>query len=98
MIRQRCFICLAGMLLAALPAWGAYGPGERQPRRPPQEAYDACKGKIDGESVEVTTPRGGAMKAVCRMLNGELVAVPAQMQSPDGSQPVGTPPDGASPR
>lgn len=44
-------------------------------RKPPQEAYDACKGKSEGTSVEVSTPRG-TMKAVCKSMDGQMVAVP----------------------
>jgi len=44
-------------------------------RKPPQAAYDACKGKSEGTAVEVTTPRG-TMKAVCKSMDGQMVAVP----------------------
>lgn len=37
----------------------------------PQEAIEACKGKSEGATVEITTPRGDKIKATCK-----LVAVP----------------------
>jgi hypothetical protein len=40
---------------------------------PPPEALEACKGKKDGDTVQMTTPRGDKMSATCR-----LVAVPAR--------------------
>lgn len=47
--------------------------GER--RRPPQEAFDACKGKTEGASVTIATPHG-SFKAICRSFEGALLAVP----------------------
>ena len=49
-------------------------------RKPPQEAYDACKGKSEGTSVEVSTPRG-TMKAVCKSLKVPVDTVGALVQS-----------------
>ena len=52
------------------------GPGER--RGPPQEFFDACKGKAEGASVSARGPRGEEMRGTCRM-----VMVPSgPMQSP----------------
>ena len=48
-------------------------PGER--RRPPQEAFDICKDKSEGEAVELSTPNG-TIKAACKSIEGQLVAVP----------------------
>lgn len=80
---------VAFLLLVSLPAWGSLGPGERE-RRPPREAHIACQGKNEGDSVEVTTPRGNTLKAVCRKLNGELAAMPEKMQPPaEGEIPRG---------
>lgn len=47
--------------------------GER--RRPPQEAFDACKGKTEGTSVTISTAHG-SFKATCRIFEGSLAAVP----------------------
>jgi hypothetical protein len=40
---------------------------------PPPEALEACKGKKEGDAVQVKTPRGDKMSATCQM-----VAVPAR--------------------
>jgi len=43
---------------------------------PPQEALDACKGKKDGDSAQLRTPRGDTVSGVCR-----LVLVPADSKN-----------------
>jgi hypothetical protein len=40
---------------------------------PPPEALEACKGKKDGDTVQIKTPHGDKLSATCRM-----VAVPAR--------------------
>lgn len=78
------------LLAASLPAWGSVMPGGRQARRPPQEAYSACQGKNEGDSVTVTTPRGETLAAVCRKMDGHLVAMPEKIPTPpDGALPDG---------
>lgn len=62
------------MVWASSESQGSLSVGE--PRRPPREAFDACKDKSEGTKVVVTTPRGDTMNAICRSFNGELVAVP----------------------
>lgn len=44
----------------------AQPPQER--RGPPQEAFDACKGKKEGAAAEVASPRGDMIKGTCRMV------------------------------
>jgi hypothetical protein len=53
--------------LAAMPQGG---PHDRPPG-PPQDAFKACEGKGVGETVQIPTPRGETITAICR-----LVAVP----------------------
>lgn len=49
-------------------------PGQPQEHRgPPQQAFDACKGKKEGEPAQMKTPRGDAVAGTCRM-----VLVPAR--------------------
>ncbi len=57
---------------------------------PPPEAIEACKDKAEGTAVEITTPRGDKIKATCKQVNDQLVAVP------EGGFPgrKGTPPNG----
>jgi hypothetical protein len=50
--------------------------GRRGQMGPPTEAYEACKDKSEGDSVEITTPRGETLKAVCKQINGKLAAMP----------------------
>lgn len=49
---------------------------------PPQEALDACKGKKDGDSAQLRTPRGDSVTGVCR-----LVLVPAGDKNASQQQP-----------
>ena len=52
---------------------------------PPQEALDACKGKKDGDSAQMRTPRGDTVNGVCRlvMVPGDAKGAPPQ-QRKDG--------------
>jgi hypothetical protein len=47
-------------------------PPQGEHRGPPQAALDACKGKKDGDTVQVKRPDGETMSATCR-----LVALPS---------------------
>lgn len=63
--------------MVSVPVWASMeqpGPGDR--REPPQEAFDACKGKDEGSTVEMTTPNGSTIKATCKRFKDQLVAVP----------------------
>ncbi|WP_020414479.1 hypothetical protein ACJJIP_01865 [Microbulbifer sp. VTAC004] len=52
-----------------------------QPRKPPQEAFDACNEMSEGDSCTVETPRG-TLEGTCRIPPREeqLVCVPAKME------------------
>jgi len=67
------------LLLAMAPNLALAAPESRQQsgvhKKPPQEAIDACKGKSEGASVEIITPRG-KIKLTCRTLDGQLFGVP----------------------
>ena len=55
------------------------------PHGPPQEALDACKGKKDGDSAQMRTPRGDSVSGVCRlvMLPGDAKnAAPQRKDAP----------------
>ncbi len=71
-------IMLQLLLISLLPfsCWASVGPDCGRPPRPPQQAFDACQNKTSGAAVEMTTPDGKTIKAVCREMGGELVAVP----------------------
>ena len=64
-------------LLVTNSVWASTGLNERAGRHePPQEAIDVCKDKNEGAAVEIITARGDTIKAICRQINGQLVAVP----------------------
>ncbi|PKN16170.1 MAG: hypothetical protein CVU66_01995 [Deltaproteobacteria bacterium HGW-Deltaproteobacteria-23] len=87
-------------LLGGHSAWGAGPESGRTLRKPPQAAFDACKGKSAGDSVSITTPRGDTITAVCRQLDGQLVAMPDKMPAPPSGtssrDSSGTPPNGGN--
>jgi len=64
--------------------------GGRRPPEPPQQAIDACKEKSEGTAVEMTTPRGDTMQAVCKKIGDQLVAEPERGPgSENGGPPKG---------
>jgi hypothetical protein len=70
-------------------AWGGGGPqqGRFDRRGPPPEAVEACKNISEGDSVEVSTPRGDTIKATCKKINGELAALPDSLPPGMGDPP-----------
>ncbi|GAB2887881.1 hypothetical protein ACCI51_01625 [Microbulbifer echini] len=52
-----------------------------QPRKPPQEAFDACNGMSEGDACKVETPRG-TMEGTCRKppQQEQMLCVPAKME------------------
>ena len=83
-------ICLLSAIVPNV-AWAAYDsqnpPGDRS--QPPKEAFEACKGKSEGVAVEVTTPHG-KLKATCKKIEGQLVAVPeGALPPPSGTNSSG---------
>ena len=90
----RCATMMVALLTTAgivsVPAWGSVGPQEDAGGNgPPQAAIEACREKSEGAAVEITTPRGDTITAICQQVDGRLVAVP------DGGVPV--PGNGAPP-
>ena len=66
-------------ILAMIPAssWSNFGAdGDHRRPEPPQRAIDACLDKSEGASVEMADPQGDTMKAVCKKMGSQLVAVP----------------------
>ncbi|MES2130091.1 MAG: hypothetical protein V4463_22700 [Pseudomonadota bacterium] len=61
--------CAFALLFAAANA-GAQAPSAppREHRGPPQEAFDACKGKKDGDAVQARMPRGDTVAGTCRLV------------------------------
>lgn len=79
---NRCIIGTTVALLlfmggASATAWAQDGPPGRRGRMgPPPEAIQACLDKNEGTVVEVITPRGDKLKATCKQMDGQLIAVP----------------------
>jgi len=89
-IKKVQIICLLAAIVPNL-AWSAADsqkpPGDR--RKPPKEAFEACKGKSEGAAVEVTTTHG-TLKATCKKMDSQLVAVPeGAPPPPSGSNSSG---------
>lgn len=75
---QKAVLLMAIMLL--LPITGCAsddGPNNGRRQGPPPEAISACEGKQVGDSVEFTGRKGETLKATCKEMNDQLVAVPA---------------------
>lgn len=93
-LRRRNYPVILCLLAALLPTVTWADSDTRKPprgerRRPPQEAFDACKGKTEGASITISTAHG-SFKAICRNFEGTLAAVP------EGSPPP-PPENGNSP-
>jgi len=69
------------------------GPGQRGPGQqgggPPQEAIDACVGKVAGDTVTFTTPRGSVTGTCETTPSGQLAARPTDggQQGPNSGMP-----------
>jgi hypothetical protein len=85
--KQFVTFCLFSTMIPAL-CWAdnnSNRPPRGERRRPPQEAFDACKGKAEGSSVTISTAHG-SFKATCRSFEGILAAVPEGTPPPrDGN-------------
>jgi len=78
-------LILALVGLVPVSGWAHFAAdGELRPPEPPQQAIDACLDKSEGAAVEMTSPRGDAMQAVCRQMGSRLVAVPEGGGAPPG--------------
>jgi len=86
------WVVIVANLTAMVPhlATADSGTQMRQGRRPPQEAFDACNSKAEGDTVTMTTPRGDTITCSCKQVDGQLAAVPDRMP---GQGSGGPPPD-----
>jgi hypothetical protein len=95
------FLSLVGPVAAS--SWASTGPGGgRKPQEPPPQAFEACLDKSEGAKVELVSPRGDTMSAVCKALGDRLVAVPEggggteeNVAPPQGEPGQGNPPQGS---
>jgi len=78
-------LLLMGSTLVMAEGFGGPPPGSGN-IKPPPEAIEACKDMNEGTEVEITTPRGDKLKAVCRQIDNQLVAVPeGAFRGPDNA-------------
>jgi len=71
-------ICLFVLIGVASASAGSFDEtqGRQGGMKPPPQAYEACKGKEEGDSVKITTPWGKTMNATCKQGDGKLAAMP----------------------
>lgn len=82
-------VLLAVLVTAPGSLWAFGGPQGDARKGPPSEAIEACKDKSEGTAVEITTPRGDKIKATCKQVDGQMVAVPeGDFRGPKG-MPLG---------
>lgn len=60
---------IVGQLIAVTEGLGGH-------HRPPQEAFDACKAKKEGDRVTLTGRQGESLTLTCKNIKGTLVATP----------------------
>ncbi len=65
---------------------GPGGPGGRPPG-PPPEALAACKGKSEGTEVSFTGRNGETLSGICRLIDGQLAAMPKGGPGGPGGKP-----------
>ena len=74
----------------------AHGQEPQGRRVPPPEAFQACQGKTEGETVSFTT-RNETLSATCQMFDGKLAAAPDRNRNqagrPSGQMPAQSPPN-----
>jgi hypothetical protein len=66
----------AATMIAFVVSTQALAQERPQRGKPPQEAFDACTDKAEGDSVSFETRRGDAVEGTCRLIHDQLVAVP----------------------
>lgn len=73
-------------ILLFMPISGCASGEDRRGRKqgPPPEAIKACEGKAVGDGVTFSGRRGESLKANCKEIEGQLVAVPEGMDSKGG--------------
>lgn len=73
---KKIIIALTSIVIS-FSAMQALAEGQRG--KPPAEAFEACEGKSEGDTVSITSPQGDSVEATCKTMRGgdELVAMPA---------------------
>lgn len=73
-------IIIGGIALISQVAT-ASNDGNRRPNGPPPAAIKACEGKEVGDVVTFAGRRGEELEATCKEIEGQLAAVPDNMNS-----------------
>ena len=82
-------LCIFTGLLAAAGVHAQTAPArdtdtQHGPRRePPPQAYQDCKGKKEGDTVQIITPRNEKMAAICTRSAQGLFARPERPPCPE---------------
>ena len=65
-------------LVITFSATQAFAAGQER-GKPPAEAFEACEGKSEGDTVSITSPQGDTVEGTCKTMRGgdDLIAVPA---------------------
>jgi hypothetical protein len=82
------------LLVASTSAWAGDERPARGDRTPPPEAIEACSDRNIGDPVTIITPRGDSIKATCRQIGSQLVAVPDDDSGAPGEPSSGGPQPG----
>jgi hypothetical protein len=72
---KKAFI-LTTMCLIGFTANAQQNERSERPRKPPQEAIDACVDKAENDAVTFVGRRGEELQSTCLIIEGVLVAVP----------------------
>ena len=66
---------MTGALLLGTLWWYAHAAPAAAKTAVPKEAIEACKGKKEGDKVDLPTANGKTAKAICRKTGNQLVAM-----------------------
>ncbi|AZG72929.1 hypothetical protein [Shewanella livingstonensis] len=68
-------ICISLLTFMLFASAGVYA--NSHDRKPPKEAVEACANGTENDQVSFETPHGDIVEASCQIIDGELVALPA---------------------
>jgi hypothetical protein len=78
-------------VMSSLAEENGANPEERMRREPPPQAYEACQGKKEGDTVQFTTKRGREVTATCVNSPKGLFARPPHPPHDHEHEPGGAP-------
>ena len=65
------------------PRGDGYPPPRQRRQGPPPEAFDACRDALLGQEVQIQTPHGHKIDALCDYVGDDLVAIPLHFFEPE---------------